>query len=237
MRNAVFTTAIFLGIGTLASLGCSSNSPAAPNNGNAGAGGADQDAAAADGATADVDPGLEAGNAAKPYPAGPYGYAPGSTIQNYKFLGWKDPSAVNYTGDLEPIELADYYDPDGTKGIHALFINASARWCVVCQGEQGDIKTQVVNYGPKGVAFLETLFEDANQYPAQPTDLAYWTKKYSIIWPTVLDPNNKLSPFFDTTATPMNMIVDTKTMTVKALITGAPQNQAWWDTNLQPLLK
>lgn len=232
MRIA-FISAVLLGVGSFCFLGCGDNSPDAPAN-TGGASG-DQDAAA-DVDLGDVDPGLEGGNTAKPYPAGPYGYVAGTVIQNYKFLGWTNPAAVNYTGDLEPIELADFYDPDGTKGIKALFINASARWCSVCKAEQADIRTQKAKYDGQGVIFLETIFEDANQYPSTPTDLAWWTKTFKIDWVAVLDPNNKLSPFFDTTATPMNMIVDTKTMTVKTLITGAP-DASWWGKYIDPLVQ
>ncbi len=235
MRIAVLS-ALFIGIGTLAFLGCGDNSPEAPNSNGGSGGTSSQDADVPDIDLGDVDPGLETGggNTLKPYPPSPYGYVAGTVIQNYKWLGWTNPAAVNYTGDLEPIELADFYDPDGSKGIKAIFINASARWCSVCKGEQKTIANQKAVYGPKGVVFLETLFEDLDQYPATPDDLAAWTKTYKIDWIAVVDPNNKLSPFFDTTATPMNMIIDAKTMTIASIVTGLP-DATWWSTHLDPL--
>lgn len=228
MRTALIA-AIVIGIGSFAFTGCSSNTPEDPTASTGGSGGAEQDASDA---AIDIDPGMEA-STHKPYPTGPFGVVKNTLIQNYKFLGWENPKEINYTGDLQPIELADFYDPDGVKGIKALFINASARWCSVCRAEQKDIAAAKLAWGDKGVYFLETLFEGAPAETAPPAtldDLIYWTKTYKIDWYSVIDPNNKLSPFFDTTATPMNMVVDTKTMTIKTLITGAPDGAAWFNT-------
>ena len=170
------------------------------------------------------------------YPAGPYGYASGATIEDYHWLGWTDPKGAGYAGDLEEIALADYYDPDGTKNIKAIFVNASARWCSVCKQEQDEIRARKAEWGPKGVVFIESIFEDANYEPAGPTDIAAWGSAYDVDWILVVDPANKLSVFFDTTATPMNMFIDARTMEIKDILTGMPDD-TWWTTHLEALTK
>src|SRR6185436_17665700 len=64
------------------------------------------------------------------YPEGPYGTDSGAIAPNLTFLGWKNPTAANYdSNSFEHVSFADFYDPDGSKGIKLLLINASAVWC------------------------------------------------------------------------------------------------------------
>lgn len=211
---------VFVLAGALTAAGCGSNTPEASDE-------------PADPGTGELDPGMDAST--KPYPPAPYGVTSNTIIKNYSFLGWTNPKAVSYKGELEPIELADFYDPDGEKGIKALVINASARWCTVCRMEQPELRKLKAEYGPRGVAFLETLFEDENYDVPSVSDLSWWASAYAIDWPLCLDPRNKLGDFFDTTATPMNMVVDTKTMRVVAIHMGLPP-QTWWRMHLGRLL-
>lgn len=153
------------------------------------------------------------------YPAGPYGTGLGATIEDYSFLGWHDPVAAGYDETkLEEVSLSEYYDPDGSKGLKLIWINASAVWCSVCRTEMKDIKTNGVRaaYEPRGVKMIVTLFEDARSGPAKPTDLRNWGKAaaHSIDFPLVLDPGFKLGAFFTSDATPLNMLVDARTMKI-----------------------
>ena len=168
------------------------------------------------------------GNAAyekRDYPAGPYGTGVGATLQDFAFLGWHDPVAAGYdTAKLEQVRLSDYYDPDGSRGIKLLWINASAVWCSVCRSEMKDIKNNQVRarFEPKGVQLMGTLFEDNRTGPAKPLDLQNWGKlpDHAIDFPLVLDPGFKLGAFFTSDATPLNMLVDARTMTVVSLTMG-----------------
>lgn len=159
------------------------------------------------------------------YPAGPYGTGVGATLQDFAFLGWHDPVAAQYdTSKLEQVRLSEYYDPDGTRGIKLLWINASAVWCSVCRSEMKDIKNNQVRaqFEPKGVQLMVTLFEDNRSGPAKPSDLQNWGKlpDHSIDFPLVLDPGFKLGTFFTSDATPLNMLVDARTMKVVSLTMG-----------------
>ena len=78
----------------------------------------------------------------------------------------------------------------------------------------------VATYEQKGVRFLGALFEDAQSNPAQPSDLVLWAKSFNVDFPFALDPDLKLGAFFDVEATPMEMIVDAKTMKIVKISEG-----------------
>jgi hypothetical protein len=153
------------------------------------------------------------------YPAGPYGTGVRATLENFAFLGWHDPVAANYDQNkLEQVHLAEYYNPDGRSDVKLIWINASAVWCSVCRAEMTDIKDNGVHasFGPRGVQMIVTLFEDNKSGPAKPMDLHNWGSlpAHAIDFPLLLDPGFKLGAFFTSDATPLNMLVDAKTMKV-----------------------
>lgn len=153
------------------------------------------------------------------YPEGPYGTGEGSTLENFAFLGWRDPVGSGYDETkLEQVQLSEFYDPTGSKGIKLIWINASAVWCSVCRAEMRDIKDNGVRatFAPKGVQLIVTLFEDNKSGPARPLDLHNWgsAEAHSIDFPLLLDPGFKLGAFFTSDATPLNMLVDARTMRV-----------------------
>ena len=132
-------------------------------------------------------------------------------------MGWGEPAAVGYDlTQLETVRLSEFYDPHGATKL--IWINASAVWCAVCRAEMKDIKARGVHaaLGPKGLVMVETLFEDNDTNPARPSDLKLWgsVPDYSIDYTLLLDPGFKLGVFFTSDATPLNMLVDAKTMRV-----------------------
>ena len=61
------------------------------------------------------------------YPAGPYGTGVGATLENFSFLGWRDPVASVYdVSKLERVRLAEYYNPEGRSNVRLILIKASA---------------------------------------------------------------------------------------------------------------
>lgn len=199
----------------------SAGSPAAGGNAGAGA----PSASPGSGATASAGTSTTAPSSAGPsyekvdYPVGPYGVGVHATLENFAFLGWRDPVAANYDQTkLEQVRLSEYYNPDGRSNVKLIWINASAVWCSVCRAEMADIKTNGVHaeFAPKGVQMIVTLFEDNKSGPAKPLDLHNWGSlpAHSIDFPLLLDPGFKLGAFFTSDATPLNMLVDAKTMKV-----------------------
>ena len=164
----------------------------------------------------------------RPYPAPPYGSTVGATIENFRFLGWRDPKAVAYDEtNLETIELSHYYNPTGSSdAVRFLVITSTAVWCSACQLEYADFSKVLAYYRAKGVEFFGALFQDgdtegpAGPQPAKPSDLNLWASNYEVSFPFVLDPTLKFGNFFDIEATPMEMIVDTSNMKVVQIDTG-----------------
>ncbi|HEX4336974.1 MAG TPA: redoxin domain-containing protein [Polyangiaceae bacterium] len=155
------------------------------------------------------------------YPAAPYGSRAGAIIENFDFLGWKAPTNVAFdTTKLEQVSLGQFYDPDGAKGVKLLVMTSTAVWCSACKQEYKDMTGNITTYEGKGVRFLGALFEDDASQPAQPSDLVLWAKAFNVAFPFALDPDLKLGKFFDVEATPMEMIVDAKTMKIVKISEG-----------------
>ncbi|HYP78627.1 MAG TPA: hypothetical protein VER12_21790 [Polyangiaceae bacterium] len=173
------------------------------------------------------------------YPAGPYGTGRGATIENLSFLGWKHPDEAGYEpSKFEVIRLSDFYDPDGQTGVKLLAINASAVWCSVCRAEYAGMHKESVydRLRPLGLEILGTLFEDNNFFPAQPKDLQNWSalSAHAVTFPMGLDPGFKLGAFFVSDATPLNMLVDVRTMTIVQVTMGV--SETYW-TQVQAQLE
>ncbi len=172
------------------------------------------------------------------YPPAPFGAGTGATIENFRFLGWQAPKDVRYDAErLEPVSLAQFYDPKGEAGIRFLVITSTAVWCSACKQEYVDLAKSVAAYQKKGVRFLGALFEDKDSRPAKPSDLQLWAKQFDVRFPFALDPELKLGSFFDVEATPMEMIIDTRTMKIVRIDEGwiTKGNGSLW-SNLDALL-
>ena len=117
-------------------------------------------------------------------------------------------------------------------------INASAVWCSVCRSEYVDMKTKgtYAEYHAKGMELLGTLFEDNAYYPAQPTDLHNWgsVSNHAVAFPLVLDPGFKMGAYFDSDATPLNMLIDVRTMTIVSITMG--YSTTYWTDTVQKQL-
>jgi len=158
------------------------------------------------------------------YPAGPYGASRGAIIQNHSFLGWRDPVRSGFDPTrLEEVSLSDFYDPGG-RATELIVVNASAVWCPVCRSEMRIIDTRdlAVNYRASKVALVGTLFEDNDSLPAKPEDLALWGNQLNFVvdFPLVLDPGLSLGPYFGSSATPLNLVIDARTMEILQIYMG-----------------
>jgi hypothetical protein len=157
------------------------------------------------------------------YPDAPYGFVQGSTVPNFDFIGWAAPTNVGYDiALLESIDLARFYDPDGEKGIELLIVSAVAVWCGVCQVEYQDLRDSGLpeELRARGVEMLGVLFEDGDALPARYEDLVLWSRVFEVNFPMVLDPGFKMGSFFDRSATPMNMVIDARSMQILVSLTG-----------------
>jgi hypothetical protein len=152
------------------------------------------------------------------YPAGPYGRGLHAVMEDIEFLGWRDPLAANYAPEaLHRVRLSDFYDPTGTD-IKLIVMNASALWCGVCESEMRQIKNENLyeRYRAVGVEFIGTLFEDFEGAPAKPVDLKTWgsARSRTMAFPLVLDPSLRMGAYFTSDATPLNLLIDARTMKI-----------------------
>lgn len=172
---------------------------------------------------------------AAPYPNGPYGRGVGAVISNLSFLGWRNGDTPHYDPNrLEVVSLSDYYNPDGSGPVRLIALNSSAVWCTVCRAEYIQLERDGVyaEFKPKGVEILGVLFEDAEGDPAKPADLSFWggSEGLRLRFPLVLDPGFTTGTYFSTDATPMNMLIDTRTMQILDITMGydTTQPEAYW---------
>lgn len=160
--------------------------------------------------------GLDPISSAAAYPSGPYGVAVGDVLQDATFFGYQNAEASE-SGQLETFSLSDFYDPDGEKGIRAIYISVSASWCPPCQAEAKALPEMIESLEKDGlaVAFFQDLYEGSVVgSPATQRDLDRWLKRYKLPFPVVLDPKAKMSAYFDRNSIPYSLVVDPRTMKI-----------------------
>jgi hypothetical protein len=178
------------------------------------------------------------------YPEGPYGISIGSTVTNYKFIGFVNAMLVNNA--MQDIRLSDFYNPTGTDVFpegslyganepkpKALLIDVSSVWCGPCNYEADQVLPGLYEqYQPMGGEFLLQLADGPTPgKAAEPVHLSNWTNKYDVDYPATIDPTYKLGALFEADAFPANMIIRTKDMKIVEVISGAPEaGSSFWTT-------
>jgi hypothetical protein len=174
------------------------------------------------------------------YPAGPYAVNfktdVGKPVDNLTFAkGWLDPVAANQdVAALVAIAFADFYDPDGTKGNELLLLNTAAIWCSACKAEHGgtgnvpSLAERYTEFSSRGLVIFSLLFEDAQNNPAQPSNLATWAQSFDTNFPFALDPEYQMLVFGSPkTNAPLNVVVDLRNMQLLAGWTGDHPELIW----------
>ncbi|GAC1569774.1 MAG: hypothetical protein NVS3B20_00840 [Polyangiales bacterium] len=189
------------------------------------------------------------------YPAGPYGVAEGSVINDFDFLGFTNSVAQRDPNALEPIRLAHFYNPHvddatyaaldadhddrlfppgspygaGKPKPRALLLDVSSVWCPPCNEEAKTVlPAKRLKYSACGGEFLQQLADGITPgVAATPKNLVAWTTRYQIDYPAVIDPSSKLQSLFQQDAFPANIIVDTRSMKVVKSMNGVPNNAFW----------
>lgn len=172
-------------------------------------------------ANQDLAPGITQGA----YPQAPYGTTEGAVIQNLELFGWQDPTSASFdVAQATTVRLSDYYNPSSAagQGTEYIMLNAVAAWCGVCRTEYQTLETEQTyqQFASRGLEMVGVLFEDNNGDPSTYQDLSNWTRSYSVGFPFVNDPAFKTGVYFDKSATPMNMIIDARSMKIVLVMTG-----------------
>lgn len=157
----------------------------------------------------EVDAAEDAQPAALTYPEGPYGLARGNVVPNMKFKGYRDAK-----GAWTDLEMLDYYDPDGSRGINAIYITVSAEWCPVCKEDAKVLPLWYEShYKPRGARFITSILETFDRKPATKEAVDLWVTAYKPNFDIVADPEGvTFPPTFK--ALPVNIEIDPRTMTV-----------------------
>jgi hypothetical protein len=143
------------------------------------------------------------------YPDGPYGLAKGNVFPNLRFKGYREAK-----GEWTDIQMLDYYDPDASRGINAIYITVSAEWCPVCKEDAKVLPYWYEShYRPRGARFITSILETYDRRPATQAAVDAWVSAYSPNFDIVADP--EATTFPETfTALPVNFEIDPRTMVV-----------------------
>ena len=141
------------------------------------------------------------------YPVEGIGLKEGSVIRDISFK----------TDDGSAFSLGDVF-ADPTNRI--LLLTTTADWCSACKEETGKLAALHDEYAGKGLVVMAAMFEDGDFEPATVDNVRRWKEKYKTKYRVVLDEGFQLSQYYDRAQTPMNMVVDVDTMTIKRIMTG-----------------
>jgi hypothetical protein len=198
-----------------------------------GCGAPDRSYASRDGG-APIDSGFDAAlpDTAPPCPAGPYGLKVGDTFPNMTLEGYRDG-----VGEWTKLQVCDYYDPDGKRGVNAILINASAAWCTPCNSLARLFPKLEARFGWRGAKLVELLVDGFKTEPASEATIEAWQKTYALPIDTLIDPDQEYldhdTPDF---GFPTQWYVDPRTMLVVSRGTGEITEKALAG-QLEPILK
>lgn len=155
------------------------------------------------------------------YPAGPYGFRVGQTFPDISIDGY-----IGAAGDWKSIALADYYDPDGARGVRGLYLTVSAPWCPACVSEAKTLPAAYAStYRGRGARLLTVLPQDGDSKPATRATIDAWIASFKTNYDIAADPA-LLSVEHDasgggTLALPYNYVIDPRTMKIVQINSGA----------------
>ncbi|MBK7584385.1 MAG: hypothetical protein IPI67_29790 [Myxococcales bacterium] len=156
------------------------------------------------------------------YPPGPYGTSVGSVPNpSLSWQGYFEGAATATT-----IKIEDYFDCDGTRGIHAVFLAQSAVWCGACQEEAQDLNNVMAGgWTQKGIRVLTLLIEDNSGNPAQLKHAEAWKNTFKAkSWSVVADPAFTFKNS-GSNGLPLGIIIDPRTMKIVKKMSGySPSN-------------
>jgi thiol-disulfide isomerase/thioredoxin len=156
------------------------------------------------------------------YPAGPYGIMTNNTVAATlanKGSGWQCLPAGSSTPTT--VQVSDFFDSDGSKGINAVVFDTSAEWCGSCRSESSSLEQQVTtHFKPEGVRVVVLMIQNADRSPADIQTAIRWRSQYNLNDVMVC-----AAPGFEfaqsgTNGLPLNVLVDPRSMVVKTRASG-----------------
>ena len=215
-------------------LGCSSSKAGGGGPGNDGGG---------DGAIVDSGgSGESAAEAGAAYPPGPYGINVGQVFPDVTWTGAHGAGATGSTGS------ADYYDPDGSKGIRGVYFDvtvasagadAGGGTCPPCNqqaaAEESAYAGPPYDFSTRGGRIVDVLAQswqgNGVDKPTTAADIAPWVAENGITYDVVIDPapatdaGSLMTSIGGFPAVPSIILVDPRTMKVTARAGGVDPTQ------------
>ena len=145
------------------------------------------------------------------YPSGPYGTSVGKVLDPK--LSWQ--GFVDGSSTASTISITDYFDCDGKRGIHALFLVQSALWCGACKTEAQALNSKMSGgWSQKGIEVLTLIIQDNSGSPAQLKHAESWKNTYKAKeWSCGVDPAFTFKGP-GSNGLPLGLVVDPRTMKV-----------------------
>ena len=144
------------------------------------------------------------------YPDGGFGVDVGDVVSgNLAWQGYPEDAAASGT-----VSIQDYFDCDGSRGIHAILIDSSAAWCGPCQEEAADLSTKAATFKSKGIRVITLMIENAQGSPASLNTATSWRNNFDLqAIAVVADPNFSFAGN-GSVGLPLQIIVDPRTMKI-----------------------
>ncbi len=157
---------------------------------------ASPDAATSPDATAPTDTtaAVDAPATTNVYPPGPYGSRTCARFEPFT-LNRCDGTPWSFNQD-------DFFTSSATVVI------ISAVWCVPCQMEARQIESQLGPYRDRGVRIVQILVQNADHTAITSGPCQAWVDRYQLQIPELMDPEQRLQPYYPGLAFPGNIIVD-----------------------------
>ena len=127
-------------------------------------------------------------------------------------LSWQGYAAGSDT--LGKVSLADYQDPDGSRGVNALLIEEDSVTCPACKVMSGELPGRLAGgWAAEGVAILQLVILDANLKWAGPEAALAWKQAFGASWAVGADPTFTFSRAGKNTL-PVQVLIDPRTLTL-----------------------
>lgn len=142
----------------------------------------------------------------------------GDTMQDFTVTGYVT-NGDGVTDEPMAIKLSEF----AKNGYKIILFNAAAGWCQPCQQETTAFKSLAAKYPDLGI--YQVLFD--NIQPGQVPTLKFlnsWVKLLKPAGVIGIDPERNVMPINTEGSTPLNMIIDAKTMKILKKFNGAPGN-------------
>lgn len=144
------------------------------------------------------------------WPPGPYGIDVGQTLP--EALSWQGYRA--HSSAVEVISITEYFDCDGSQGIHAVLLSSQSWYCGACQVEASELEGQWPHWDTLGIKASVMLLEGSNNSGATASDAMQWKMQWGLeSMAVVADPNLSLLSY-NNGGVPQATVVDPRTMQV-----------------------